>query len=157
MNEFIVGEFFNEEVLKQKLFPYGVLINELFISKLVAPNKEKVIEINKSIGKLETRNLPEPLNDGDTQKYTESAPLTENELFQILYLLICDYHDDKSSRCLEIIGTKYYKSVSHHFHVKLSSGELLAVSFSKFGPFYLAAHKFDSGVLGGMFCYLKFF
>jgi len=155
-NEFIVGEFFTEESIKQKLFPNGVLINELFISKLVAPNKEKVIKIDESLGKLKIRNLPEALNDTDTQKYAESVPLTENELLQILYLLICDFNDGKSRRCLEVIGTKYYHSVSHHFHVKLSSGEFLGISFSRFGPFYLTANKFDSGISGGMFCFLKF-
>lgn len=156
-NEFIVGEFFTEEVIKQKLFPNGVLINELFINKLITPNKEKIITIDENIGRLRICNIPEPLNGSDTQKYTESAPLTENELFQILYLLICDFNDDKSQKCLEIIGTKYYYTVSHHFHVKLSSGELISISLSQFGPFYLTACEFDGGVSGGMFCYLNFF
>lgn len=152
---FIIGEFFTEKSLKQKLFQHAVLIDKLFISKLITPNKEDVVKIDESIGKLKIKNLIEPLSDSATQKYAESAPLAKNELFQILYLLICDYNNDKSRSCLDILGVKYYCRVSHHFHVKLSSGELLAVSLSRFGPFYLTAHKFNTGVSGGMFCYLK--
>lgn len=154
-NEFIIGEFFNESSIKQKLAQSAVLINDLFVSKLITPNKDNVVVIDENIGKLRICNLPEALNDSATQKYAESAPLTENELLQILYLLICDYNDSKSRRCLNILGMKYYHRVTYHFHVKLSSGELLAVSFSQFGPFYLTAYKFDAGVSSGMFCYLK--
>jgi|GEM_PF-1606187 len=154
-NKFIIGEFFNKISIEEKLFPNAVLINELFMSKLITPNKENVVKIDERIGKLLTRNLPEPLNDSDTQKYAESAPLNENELLQILFLLISDYNDDTSRRCSDILGTKYYHRVAYHFHVKLFSGELLAVSLSHFGPFYLTAHKFDAGVSGGMFCFLK--
>lgn len=154
-NEFIIGEFFSELSIKEQLFPNGVLINELFMSKLITPNKETVVKIDGRIGKLLTRNLPEPLNDSATQQYAESAPLNENELLQILFLLICDYNGGESRRCLDILGTKYYHRVAYHFHVKLASNELLAVSLSRFGPFYLTAHKFDAGVSGGMFCFLK--
>jgi hypothetical protein len=152
-SKFIVGEFFTEEFLKGKLFPNGVVLNELFVNKLIAPNKEMVVKINKNLGKLRTCNILEPLNDSDTQKYTGSAPLSEKGLLQILYLLICDF-DDRSKQCLEVLGTRYHYNAPYHFQVELSSGEFLGISLYRFGPFYLTAHKFDSGVSSGMFYFL---
>lgn len=154
-NKFIVGEFFTKGFIEGKLFPNGVILDKLFIESLVTPNKELVIEIDQNLGKLRTCNVLEPLNDSDTQKYVQSAPLSEKELLQILYLLICDFND-RSRQCLEVLGTKYHYNTPYHFQVKLSSGESLGVELCRFGPFYLKANKFDSGVSSGMFCFLRF-
>ena len=155
MDKFTVGQFFTKEFLEKKVFPEGFTIDKTFKEKLLIPNKDKIININEDISKLEECSLPGAMNGDDAQKYAESTPMSEEELLLIINLLICDYHADETQRCLHILGTKYYPEVSYQFHVKLVSGELLRVFLSKFGPFYLSAHEFNSGVAGGLLCHLK--
>ncbi len=156
IEDFTVGSFFTVENLKKELFLHAVLISDMFQEKLINPNRNKKIRIDAVMSKLQQCNLLEPLNDTATQKLASSTPLTEDELFSILYLLICDNNQNNKGRCLNILGTTLHLDFTYHFHVKTSGGEFLSISFSEFGgPFYLNAYAFDSGVSGGVLYYLQ--
>ncbi len=151
-----VGSFFTVENLKKELFLHAVLISDMFKEKLINPNRNKKIKIDTAVGKLQQCNLLEPLNDTETQGLANSTPLTENELFLILYLLICDSNQKNKGRSLNTLGITLHLDFTYHFHVKTSKGELLSISFCEFGgPFYLTAHTFDYGISGGSFYYLQ--
>ena len=95
---------------------------------LFTPNKERVIAINKTIGKLRDYPLTENMNDSKIQKKAKSTPMSEDEYFLAMFLLIV-----KPELGKEVLGYTLDTSKYYLFHVKLSSGKVVALGLGWYG------------------------
>ena len=95
---------------------------------LFTPNKERVIAINKTIGKLRDYPLTENMNDSKIQKKAKSTPMSEEEYFLAKFLVIV-----KPELGKEVLGYTLDTSKHYLFHVKLSSGKVVALGLGWYG------------------------
>jgi len=149
-------EIFIEEVLKRKSSVKTFVIGEVFRhrggegyipqyfgdnfkNKLWIPAKDKVVSIN-AFGKnnLKEYVLPKNMNDNTIQSNADSTPMAEDQFWVMLYLLIINPKLGKKILKYELRKDKFYV-----FHVKLTSGEVVAVSVRWHdGKWRVLAHGF---------------
>lgn len=116
---FVVGEVFQHR--NEKLIPQ--YLGDNFKSWLWTPAQKKVVSIN-AFGKniLKQYVLPENMNDTAIQNKNASTPMTEDQFWAMLYLLIINPKLGK-----KILKYVLRKDKVYVFHVKLTDGTVVAV------------------------------
>ncbi len=135
---FIVGEVFQHRNLK--LVP--LYFARDFESMVLEPSKNKRVSINAfGNNTLKEYVLPKNMEDTTIQSATNSTPMEEDQFWAMLYLLIVEPELGKKILNYQLRKYQYYV-----FHVKLSSGKVLAVRlFWHDGKWRLNAFDFNHG------------
>ncbi len=90
---------------------------------IFTPNAKVKIAIKQKLPKLSEYILPKDMNDSDIQSNAKSTPMDEETFLLVLYLLII-----KPELGKKILGYELRKDRWYLFHVKLSSGKVVAVN-----------------------------
>lgn len=90
---------------------------------LFTPNKDHRIDINNTIGKLRGYTLLTNMNDSNIQKNAKSIPISKDEFFLVLFLLIVNTKLGK-----EVLGYKLDTSKCYLFYVQIACEKLVTVS-----------------------------